>query len=304
MPDRIKGALLTATGGICWGLSGTMGQYLFSVEHMDSRWLVPIRLFLAGVLMLLYGAVKFKKEIFKPWTNRKDAFLLLLYGIPGVALCQFLYFLCIQLSSAGVGTILQDVSPIIILVTSCLLAKRKPHGYEIICIALGIGGVVLVATHGNLTELAIPVTSLLAGCGSAFCIMIYNELGGPLLSKYSIVYIQGWSFCLGGIITGLVFQFWKIPYSPTGMGYVGIAFVVIVGNILAFTTYMTGVHLIGPESGILYGFSEPVTAAIIGCTLLGSSFTGWDALGFILIFAMMVLISIGPKLQAKEKEKK
>ena len=49
MSDRIKGSALTMGGAACWGVSGCMGQYLFTREGMDSTWLVPIRLFLAGL---------------------------------------------------------------------------------------------------------------------------------------------------------------------------------------------------------------------------------------------------------------
>ncbi|HCM24469.1 MAG TPA: hypothetical protein DHW78_09145, partial [Ruminococcaceae bacterium] len=38
-----------------------------------------------------------------------------------------------------------------------------------------------------------------------------------------------------------------------------------------------------------------ITAALVTATLLGTSFTRWDALGFGTIFAMLVLISVGPK---------
>lgn len=95
----------------------------------------------------------------------------------------------------------------------------------------------------------------------------------------------------------LAFHPWTIHYIPTAAGYFGIAFVVIVGNVLAFTTYMQGVSMIGPETGILYEFTEPVTAAIVTSLFLGSSFTSWDALGFLLIFLMMVLISTGDRLE-------
>ena len=84
-------------------------------------------------------------------------------------------------------------------------------------------------------------------------------------------------------------------------GIFGIAFVVIVGNVLAFTAYISGVHKIGPNKGILYGFAEPVTAAIISTTLLHSSFTVWDAIGFACIFGMLVLISISGKKDAPEE---
>ena len=40
----LKGALMAAGGGICWGISGTMGQYLFTHEAMHTTWLIPIRL--------------------------------------------------------------------------------------------------------------------------------------------------------------------------------------------------------------------------------------------------------------------
>lgn len=297
MNQKALGAILTAVGGVCWGLSGSMGQYLFSVQGMDSRWLVPIRLGLAGVILLAFSLVRYGRKIFKPFTNGKDALLVLIYGIPGVALSQFLYFLCIQLSSAGVGTILQDLSPIPVLIVGCIHMKRRPHIYESLSIILALLGVFCLVTNGDVTNMAVSPQAILAGIGSALCITIYNELGGPLLKKYPVVILQGWSFLLGGIVMALLFQSWRIHYVPTAMGYFGIAFVVIVGNVLAFTTYMSGIAMIGPETGILYEFTEPVTAAIITALFLGSPFTSWDALGFALIFMMMVLISTGDRLE-------
>lgn len=39
MTDSVKGALLTMFGGMCWGVSGCVGQYLFTRQGMDSTWL-------------------------------------------------------------------------------------------------------------------------------------------------------------------------------------------------------------------------------------------------------------------------
>ena len=107
--------------------------------------------------------------------------------------------------------------------------------------------------------------------------------------------MQAWSFLMGGVMLGLIFRPWHIAYVPNAIGLFGIAFVVIVGNVMAFTLYISGVHSIGPNAGILYGFSEPVTAAIISTALLGSGFGIWDAIGFACIFLMLVLISISGK---------
>ena len=79
--------------------------------------------------------------------------------------------------------------------------------------------------------------------------------------------------------------------------------VVLIGNVMVFPCYMTGVRLIGADKAILYGFSEPVSAAIIGSAFLGSPFTLWDGLGFVLVFAMMVLTSISAKAESAENAK-
>ena len=116
-----------------------------------------------------------------------------------------------------------------------------------------------------------------------------------LQKQFPTPVLQSWAFLLGGGLALLVFQPWTMGYVPNGYGLLGIACVVIIGNILAFTCYMQGVKLIGAQKASLYSFAEPVTAAIISTFVLGSPFTMWDALGFACIFIMLVLLSLPEK---------
>lgn len=297
---KIRGAFFTLLGGACWGLSGSMGQYLFTVQGMDSRWLVPIRLGLAGILMLIFALWKLGPDmVMRPWKTKKSAVIMLVYGLAGVSACQFFYFLTIQLSSAGIGTILQDLSPITILLVECLLDRRKPKGLEIISLFFAIGGVFLLTTHGDPGNMAVSGMALLTGVISALCVTVYNVVAERTQPDTPVIIMQGWSFLMGGALFSLLFRPWTYHYVPTAAGYFGIAFVVLVGNVMAFTFYIQGVRYIGAEKGILFGFSEPVTAALITFFLLGSKFTVWDFLGFAAIFIMIVLLSHST---AKEKE--
>lgn len=291
MKNETKGALLTLLGGTCWGLSGSMGQYLFQHEGMESKWLVPIRLGLAGIILLIYCVIKYKKLTIEPFKTKSNAKDMIIYGLCGVSFCQFLYFLTIQLSTAATATILQDLSPVFILIYACITSKRKPFSNELIAIVLALLGVFLLTTHGNINSATVSFEALLAGILCAVCVMVYNCFPKKLLEQFPVTILQGWAFLMGGIFFSIVFQVWNIHYTPSLIGLFGIAFVVVIGNILAFTSYMAGVSLIGPEKAILYGFSEPVTAAIISALVLKSAFTIWDALGFALIFLMLVFIS-------------
>ncbi|WP_026504921.1 DMT family transporter [Butyrivibrio sp. NC3005] len=295
MKNNIKGILYTILGASCWGLSGSMGQYLFNVEKMDSRWLVPIRLSFSGILIILYCLIKHKQTVFKPWKSIEMAKWMLLYGIGGVSICQFLYFLTIELSNAAMGTILQDLAPIFILAFTCIVSKRLPRLFEIISILLALTGVFLLTTHGDFKHISLPLPALIAGIGSAFCVMIYNVLAPRITSSIPVIVVQGWSFLIGGALLGIAFQSWNLHYVPSFMGIFGIIFVVIVGNICAFTLYISGVSKIGPQKAILYSFAEPITAALISTFVLKSFFTFYDAIGFGLIFLMLFFITFDSK---------
>lgn len=288
---QLAGALLTALGGIGWGVSGTCGQYLFTQKGVTSFWLVPLRLLLAGIILLVWQAAKNPQQLLGPWRGKEDRAQLLIYGLLGITLCQLSYFGTIQLSSAGVATILQSLSPVFILLYTCCTLHRRPAGREIGSIVLALTGVCLIATHGRLTDLAVSPLALAVGVFSACTVMIYNVRPAWFLRRWPAPLLQGWSFLMGGILLCAVFRPWQYPVALDAGVLAGLTGVILLGNLIAFNCYMTGVRLIGPGKGILYGFSEPVAAAIFSSLWLGAPFTGWDAAGFACIFLTLALLN-------------
>ena len=270
-----------------------MGQYLFTRQGMDSRWLVPIRLWVAGVGLFVFCLIKYKKTLFAPWRERSDALRLIAYGLPGVSCCQFTYFLTIQLSNAGTATILQNLSPIPIMFVECIRQRRKPRPYELASLVLGMTGVFLITTHGRLDQLAVPMSALLTGTLCALTVTIYNVVPGELLKKYPVTVLQTWAFLMGAALMTPIFRPWSFGYKPSLIAVGGLLFVAVVGNVIAFNVYIAGVKYIGSEKAILYGFSEPITAALVTTLALGSPFGFFDAAGFVAVFAMLALLSFG-----------
>ena len=298
---QAAGALLTALGGIGWGVSGTCGQYLFTQKGVTSFWLVPLRLLLAGILLLSWEAVKNPRQLLGPWRSKEDRTQLLIYGLAGITLCQLSYFGTIQLSTAGVATILQSLSPVFILLYTCRAVRRRPAGREVGSIVLALAGVCLIATHGRLNDLAVSPQALAVGTLSAFTVMIYNVRPAWFLRRWPAPLLQGWSFLMGGLLLCAVFRPWQYPVALDAGVLAGLAGVILLGNLIAFNCYMTGVRLIGPGKGILYGFSEPVAAAVCSSVWLGAPFTGWDAAGFACIFLTLALLN-APARRARAEQ--
>ena len=76
----LRGFLCAALGGVCWGASGTVGQYLFTCQGVDSGWLTVVRMFLAGVVLLGGALVRHRPQLRAIWSDRRDALRLVLFG--------------------------------------------------------------------------------------------------------------------------------------------------------------------------------------------------------------------------------
>lgn len=292
MNRQLKGAICALTGGLCWGVSGSIGQYAFTHTEMQTQWLVPIRLFSAGMIIMLWNLYRYGgSAVMKPWKNRHDVVDLLIYAIPGVGLSQLFYFATIQLSTAGVATILQDLSPIPILIWTCIAAHRRPRLREILSVVLAVFGVMLITTHGRTDTIAVSTSALVCGILCAVAVAIYNVQPVHLLSRHPLLIVQSWAFILSGLLFFFIFRPWTYHFVPGGVALLCIVLVIAIGNLLAFPIYMAGVTAIGGKKANLYGFMEPISAAVISTLFLGSPFTIFDAIGFACVFAMLVLIS-------------
>ena len=120
------GIALSLLGGIFWGFSGSCGQYLFTYHSVDSRWLVSVRMIVSGAILLGASAVKHKKEIFAVWKGKSNFIRMASFTVFGLVMCQYAYFTAIKLSDAGTATVLQYLSPAMILVFLCVKNKKPP----------------------------------------------------------------------------------------------------------------------------------------------------------------------------------
>lgn len=88
-----RGALLCIFSASLWGVTGTVGQFLFQEMDVSSKWLASNRMFAAGILLLLYIYWRRGKEIFSIWKNKKEAKDMLLFSLIGMLFTQYGIFL-------------------------------------------------------------------------------------------------------------------------------------------------------------------------------------------------------------------
>ena len=289
MSDTI-GILMTIAGGCLWGLSAACGQFLFDVKGATAKWMVPIRLILAGSLMLFYYIIREKKEAFRIWKKKRDAIDVMIYGLAGLMLCQFTYYYTIELSNAGTATVLQYISPVLIMILVCISEKRIPKIMEVVALVLAVLGIFLIATHGDIKHLAISKEALVIGLFSAWTVVIYNMQPKRLMRYYPTPYLLAWGMVIGGIVLAMLFKPWQYEVSVDLGVILAFGTIVLLGTISSFSLYMQGVKLIGPGRASLYCCVEPIAATLICAVWLKEPFAAIDIVGFLCIIATILIL--------------
>lgn len=289
--DQIKGMLLTLLGGCLWGFSGTCGQYLMQRKGLASDWLVPIRLTMAGVLLLLLCCGKQKKTVLAVWKAPRDRLELLSFGIFGMSMCQYTYFTAIGASNAGTATVLQYIGPVLIVIYVSLKTLRLPSLREVLAIILAVLGTFLLATHGKPGNMVLSKEALFWGLASAVALAVYTVEPGRLLERHGALPVTGWGMLIGGIMLDILFKPWQMAVTIDLQVVIGMGVIIFVGTIVAFSCYMEGIRLTGPKKGSLYASVEPVSATLFSVLWMHVAFGGWDLLGFACILSTILLLA-------------
>lgn len=291
----VRGTLCALLGGVCWGFSGTMGQYLFSAKGLETAWVTTVRMLLAGILLLGVLAARQPRELTRVWRVGKDARRLVLFAALGLIPCQFTYLECIAYSNSATGTALNYLGQMMILFYVCLTTRRLPTRWEITALLLAMLGVFFLATHGNIHTLVLSPQALFWGLLGAAMVVVYSALPRPLLAVYGSPAVTGWGMLVGGVVLFFLSRFWQQQVALDWQTVAGVLLIGVVGTAMAFTLYLQGVRDIGPVKTSLLSCAELVTAGILTCLWLKTPLVLQDFVGMALILGMVIFLSFPGK---------
>lgn len=299
MNQTKKGTILTLVAGFSWGISGISGQYLMA-NGVHVNLLTSLRLLIAGLFLTVLAYFQDKKTLKILLTSKKNLLGIVFFALFGLVLNQYAYLSAIRYTNAGTATVLQYATPVLVLINACLRNRVLPSWTEVVAIVLAIGGVFMMATHGNLSELAITPAGLFWGILSAFTYAAYLLLPAQLIRTYGSLPVISLSMLLGGLLFPLFSQAWNYSFDMTGTNLLALFGIVGIGTIFAYTVFLHGVSIIGPIKGSLLASVEPVASVLLTVLVMGTQFYLTDFIGMVLIIAAVLLISLRDLLASQK----
>ena len=295
---EIIGIILTLLGATLWGVSGTSVQFVGNFRNMNLEWLLTMRLITAGLLTVLYGWIRQGSAIFNVFRNWRDTLGLVIFGVFGMALCQYTYFRSIVIAGAGIATVLQYLAPSMIIIYLLVRYGKRPSTGEIISVILALAGTICLMGNNGFSFESFRSDVLFWGLLSAVGVAVYSVSPVRLLATYGTIPIVGFGMLLSGLVAAALFQ---QPHSYATWDVwtvVGCFNVVFLGTIVSFNAYLEGVKRIGAVSGSILSLIEPISAAFFGWALLGNQFNWVGILGMAMIIATVIIIALEKRGQS------
>lgn len=286
-----RGVLYTVIGGICWGFSGTCGQYLLTNCNVDATWLTSVRMLAAGIVLTIYCLLRNRIQVIGLIRDKASLSRLILFAVAGLTVCQFTYLSAIKHTNAGTATVLQYLGPILILIYICIRSLRWPRLTETLAIILALSGTFLIATGGNIHTMIITKEGLFWGLMSAVGVFLYTLLPGTIIAKWGSTVVTGLGMLVGGVLLYVASRAYTIPVTVTKPMLLALVAIVLLGTVLAFTLYLKGVAMLGAVKASMIASVEPVSATCFSALLLGTRFQPTDLLGFVFVLTTVFLLA-------------
>ena len=291
-----RGIVCALAGGVCWGFSGTCAQLLMNDYGAPAEWITCVRMVIAAAFFLFLTAVRDWRDLVAVFRDRRSLVQIALFAVFGVLLTQMSYLNAIRYTSAGVGTAIEQIGLVLIMLYVCVRARRLPRVREALGLACALGGMLLIATQGEVDQLAIPPEGLGWGLVSAVALAFYTLMPVHVLKKWGAMLVTVLAMLFGGTAASAVVQPWAVPVQLTGGALAALVAIVLVGTLGAYMLYLQGVADAGPVKASLLCCVEPVSAMVLALFWLHTPVSVWDLAGCGLIVAMIFLVT--------EREKK
>ncbi|EJF30953.1 MULTISPECIES: drug/metabolite exporter YedA [Enterobacteriaceae] len=194
---------------------------------------------------------------------------------------------------SGIAAVMVATVPLFTLCFSRLFGI-KTRKLEWLGIAIGLAGIVLLNSGGNLSGNPFGAVLILIGSLSWAFGSVYGsriELPEGMMAGAVEMLAAGIVALSLAALTGE-----RLTTMPDTSGWLALGYLALFGSMISISAYMYLIRNVSPAVATSYAYVNPVVAVLLGTTFAGESLSAieWLALG-IIIFAV-VLVTLGKYL--------
>ena len=298
-PRPAVGYSLALGAAALFAINGTVSKSILLTGIEPTR-LSQLRVSAAFLVLLVFVAIARPSAL---RIRRNEIGLLLAYGILGVAMTQYLYFVSIRLLPIGVSLLFEYTAPIIVALWFRFALHQHTRRTMWLGLVVAMLGLALV---GQVWEgFALDGLGVLAGFGAAAALATYFLLGDRQMRQpdpRDAVSLTLWGFGAAALFWAIVQPWWSFPWSslsgnghPMGDGHPTIPIwalacsMVILGTVVPFWMEVAALTNIRASQVSVVAMTEPLVAIAVAWIALGEVLSGIQLVGAVVVLAGVII---------------
>jgi drug/metabolite transporter (DMT)-like permease len=215
-------------------------------------------------------------------------------GFSGYYLSSFLDFAGLQYITASLERLILYLNPTLVLLLGWLLYRKRATRAQLVGMAISYSGVVLVFGQEVRVEGANVALGALLVFASTISYAIYLVYSGQLVQRLGSLRLVGLATsvaCVCCIVQFLLLRpvnvAWTVAPEVVWLSLLNATLCTALPVLLV----MMAIERIGPVVAAPTGMIGPLSTILMGVWLLDEPFTGWLALGTVLVIAGIFVVS-------------
>ncbi|KGA09107.1 MAG: hypothetical protein GM45_3460 [actinobacterium acAMD-5] len=302
MPKRIKpknalfGHVALIISILLFASNGSVSKSLL-VSGIDATRLSQIRVTGAFLVLLVFALFLVRDQL---KVKRPELLPIISYGIIGVALVQFLYFVAIERMPIGVALVIEYTAPVLVALWARFGEKEPVKKRVWLALALTLFGLSLVTNIWN--GFTLDSIGFIAAALAAVSLAIYFITGEKLVQKRSALAIVTLAFGASTIFWAIILPWWnfdtdifsgQVSFPENSSNMVSISlmmlWMIVMGTIAPFFLSFVALSHLKARTVAIVGTLEPVFASAVAFFVLNESLLAIQLLGGAVVIAGVVL---------------
>ncbi|MGY2064192.1 EamA family transporter [Blastococcus sp. SYSU DS0619] len=289
MPRTVRpafGYAFTLAAAALFAVNGTVSTLALQAGVPPTR-LTALRCTGAALVLLAVLALAAPGRL---RVRARELPLLAVFGVVGVALTQFLYYVAIGRMPVGIALVFEMTAPVFIALYVWLVRRERVRSRLWAALLLSLSGLVLVAQvwqgGGSLDAVGVA-----AALGAALCLATYYLVGERGTVSRDPVTLTCWSFVAAALFWALAAPWWEFDAGvlaepvPLSLGdlrlplWLLVGWIVVLGAAVPFWLSVAALPHLAPTTAGLVATVEPVFASVVAWLWVEQVLTGWQVAG-------------------------
>ncbi|MBI1350920.1 MAG: EamA family transporter [Actinomycetales bacterium] len=293
------GYVLYLVAATLFALNGTVSKSILLTGIEPSR-LSQLRVTAAFLILLVVVALTRPQRL---RVRRDEIWPLLAYGVLGVAMTQYLYFVAIALLPVGVALLIEFTAPIMVALWFRFGLHHRTPRIVWLGLVVALVGLALVAEIWQ--GFTLNGLGVAAAFGAAAALALYFLVGDALVQRpepRDPVSMTMWGFAAASLFWAIVQPWWSFPWAELGgsgypLGEDGPAVpiwllctsMVVLGTVVPFWLIVVSLQHIRASQASVIGMTEPLVASLIAWVALGEALSPVQIVGAFTVLAGVYL---------------